>query len=191
MITRDEGLRLLNGNISNPNLRKHMIAVSAVMKKLAETRSDDVALWEAVGLLHDIDLEKLEKEEEEGGEPVMSRHGLVSAEMLKGSLPEEGLHAIMAHNEGIGVSAERPIDYAIIAADAASGLLTAAALVMPHKTLAEVKASSLKRRFNDKSFARNVDRNRIMYCNKLGMTLEGFLQVSLEALQLVSDELGL
>ena len=191
-ITREEGLKLLDTNIADLSMRKHLIAVSAVMKKLAEMRGEDAALWEAVGLLHDLDLEKLEKEEASGGPPVMTRHGRVSAEMLKGSMPEEGLHAIMAHNEeGTGVKAEKSIDYAIVAADAVSGIIIAAALVMPHKTLAEVKASSLRKRFKDRSFARNVDRNRILYCTKLEMTLEDFFAVSLETMQDISSELGL
>ena len=190
--TREEGLRLLDEHISNLNLRKHMLAVSAVMRRLAETRGGDAALWEAVGLLHDLDLERLEGEEAAGGQKVMTRHGRVSAEMLKGSMPEEGLHAIMAHNEeGTGVKAEKPIDFAIVAADAVSGLIIAAALVMPHKTLAEVKTSSLRKRFNDGNFARSVDRNRIMVCTKLSMTLEDFFSVSLEALQSISKDLGL
>jgi len=192
MIAREEGLKLLDANIADLSMRKHLIAVSAVMRKLAEMQGEDADLWEAVGLLHDLDLEKLEKEEAAGGLPVMTRHGRVSAEMLKGSMPEEGLHAIMAHNEeGTGIKAEKPIDHAIVAADAVSGIITAAALVMPHKTLAEVKASSLRKRFNDKSFARNVDRNRILYCTKLGMTLEDFFVVSLGAMQGIREELGL
>lgn len=183
MITREEGLRLIDEHISNPNLKKHMIAVSAVMRKLAETLSEDKALWEAVGLLHDLDYEELGED--------MSRHGLVSAEMLKTILPEEGLHSIRAHNEMTGVQAEKPIDYSLIAADAVSGLAIATALMMPHRTLAEVRVRSLRRKFKDKSFARNVDRDRIMYCTKLGMSLEDFLAVALEALQSVSEELGL
>jgi len=190
-LAREEGLKLLEKNITNLNLRKHMVAVSAVMKRLGEHLGGDPALWEAVGLLHDLDLERLEREEKTGGPPVMARHGRISGEMLKGLLPVEGLHAIMAHNEGCGVLAEKPIDYAIVAADAVSGLIIATALVMPHKTMAEVKTSSLRKRFNDGNFARSVDRNRIMVCTKLGMTLEDFFAVSLEALQSISKDLGL
>lgn len=192
MLTMKEGLTLLNENISNLNLRKHMVAVSAVMGKIAELQGGDPAVWEAVGLLHDLDLERLEQDEKAGGPPVMTRHGRVSAEMLRGVLPEEGLHAIMAHNEeGTGVKAEKPMDFAIVASDAVSGLIIAAALVMPHKALAEVKTSSLRKRFNDSNFARSVDRNRIMVCTKLSMTLEDFFSVSLEALQSISKDLGL
>lgn len=83
------------------------------------------------------------------------------------------------------------MDIALIAADSVSGLAIATALMMPHKTLAEVNVKTMKNKFNDKSFARNVDRNRLMYCTKLGMTLEDFLALTLEALRPVSKELGL
>lgn len=183
MITREEGLKLIDEHISNPNLKKHMIAVSAVMGKLAGTLGEEEALWEAVGLLHDLDYEEVEED--------MSRHGLVSAEMLATIIPEEGLQAIRAHNEMTGAQAEKPIDYALIAADSVSGLAIATALIMPHRTLSEVRVRSLRRKFKDKSFARNVDRNRIMYCTKLGMAQEDFFAVALEALQSVKEELGL
>ncbi len=183
MITRDEGLRLIDEHISNPNLKKHMIAVSAVMKGLAGRLGEDTALWEIVGLLHDLDYEEVGED--------MSRHGLVSAEMVKDLLPEEALHAIRAHNEMTGVEAESPMDYALIAADAISGLAIATALMMPHRTLAEVRVKSLRKKFKDKSFARNVDRDKIRYCTKLGLTLEDFFALSLEALQSVREELGL
>jgi len=182
MMPREEELRVLDSHISNPNLKKHMIAVSAIMRKLAQNLGEDEELWEAVGLLHDVDYEKV-------GD--MSRHGLLSAEMLKDSLPEEGLHAVKAHNEITGFKAEKPIDLALIASDSASGLAIATALMMPHKTLMEVKVSSIKSKFNDRSFARNVDRNRIMYCTKLNITLEDFLTISLNALLSVREELGL
>ena len=183
MITREEGLRLIDEHISNPNLKKHMIAVSAIMGKLAETLGEDKTLWEAVGLLHDLDYEEVGQD--------MSRHGLVSAEMLETILPEVGLHAIRAHNEMTGVKTEKPIDYALISADAISGLVIPTALMMPHRTLAEVRVRSLRRKFKDKSFARNVDRDRIMYCIKLGMALENLFTMALEALKSVSKELGL
>ena len=182
MVAREQGLKLIDAHISNPNLRKHMIAVSAVMSKLAQKLGEDQALWEAVGLLHDVDYEKV-------GD--MSRHGLLSAEIVRDLLPEEGLHAIRAHNETTGSKAEKSIDLTLIAADSVSGLAIATALMMPHKTLAEVKVSSMRGMFNDKSFARNVDRNRILYCTKLNMSLEDFLALSLEALQTVARELGL
>ena len=183
MISREEALKLVQEKVKNEKLIKHMLAVEAIMRKLAERLGEDPELWSRVGLLHDLDYEEVGED--------MSRHGLVSAEMVKDLLPEEGLHAIRAHNEMTGVEAESPMDYALIAADAISGLAIATALMMPHRTLAEVRVKSLRKKFKDKSFARNVDRDKIRYCTKLGLTLEDFFALSLEALQSVREELGL
>ena len=121
----------------------------------------------------------------------MKRHGLLSAEMVSDVLPEEALHAIRAHNELTGVEAKSPMDIALIAADALSGLIVATALMMPDKRVATVKIRSLKKKFKDKSFARGVDRSRIRRCEELGLTLEEFFDLGLKAMRSVSEELGL
>jgi len=173
----------LDENISNQNLKKHMVAVSAIMQGLARRLGEDEETWELTGLLHDIDYEKVDGN--------MDRHGLVSAEMLEGKLPENCLRAIKAHNERTGVNAENMLDKALIAADAVSGLIVAAALVMPNRRLSEVKVSTLKKKSKDKSFARNVERNRINICEEIGLDFEEFLEIALESLQGISDQLGL
>jgi len=180
MISEEEAVEML-GQIEMENLRKHMLAVGAIMEKLAEKFGEDRKLWKFTGWLHDIDYKKSD----------INEHGLISAKMLEGKLPEEALHAIKAHNELTGVRAESLMDKALIAADAASGLVVATALVMPGKRLDEVKTSSLINKFKDKSFARRVDRGRIEMCGEIGMTLEEFLELSLEAMNGISDELGL
>ena len=180
MLSEKEAEELLN-KVKNENLRKHMMAVAAIMRKLASQLNEDEKIWWLAGLLHDIDYESVD----------MNEHGLRSAEMLEGKLPEEALHAIKAHNEMTGVKAESKMDFALRASDAASGLIVAAALVMPNKKLAEVKISTLRNKFKDKSFARRVDRNRIMECEKFGMELEEFLSLSLDAMREIADKLGL
>ncbi|MCD6513014.1 MAG: HD domain-containing protein [Thermoplasmata archaeon] len=167
--------------IKNENLKKHMIAVGAIMEELAVKFGEDREKWKLVGLLHDIDYEEVD----------MNEHGLKSAEMLKEYLPEDALHAIKSHNELTGVTPESLIDYALIAADAVSGLIVASALVMPNKKLEEVSVKTLKNKYKDKSFARRVDRKRIMYCEKFGMGLDEFLELSLNAMKKVSNQLGL
>jgi len=167
----------------NENLKKHMIAVSVIMKGFARKFGENEETWMLTGLLHDIDYERV------GGD--MGKHGLVSAEMLENRLPSNCLHAIKAHNDGIGVKAKSLLDKSLIAADAVSGLIVAAALVMPNKKLSEVKVSTLKKKFNDKSFARNVDRNRVKVHEEIGLGFEEFLEIALKSLQGVSAQLGL
>lgn len=183
MITRAEELKRLGQHISNPVLVKHMIAVSAIMRGLADRLGDDPLLWEAVGMFHDIDYERVGED--------WDRHGLVSAEMVADILPDVALHAIRAHNERTGAKAENKMDIALIASDALSGLVNATALMMPDKKLASVKVSSLSKKFKDNSFARGVSREKLARCTELGIGLEEFFAIGLASLKPMNGELGL
>jgi putative nucleotidyltransferase with HDIG domain len=183
MITREEALRRIKKHVKNRNLVKHMIAVSAIMHGLAERLGEDPDLWTAVGMLHDIDYEEVGDD--------WDRHGLVSADMVADALPDEGLHAIKAHNPRTGFDAKSKMDVALMAADALSGLVVATALMMPDKKLATVKVRSLRRKFKDSSFARGVSRENLMRCEELGISFDEFLSIGLTSMQAVSDELGL
>jgi len=183
MISREEALELVRTRISNDKLVKHMLAVEAIMRALARELGEDEEIWGLTGLLHDLDYEEVEGD--------FSKHGLRSAELLEGKLPEEALHAIRAHNDLTGVEPETKLDIALRAADALSGLVVACALVMPHKKLEEVKLSTLKKKFKAKDFARGADRDRIRLCEELGLSLERFLELGLEALKGIAEELGL
>lgn len=180
MISEEEALSLVN-NVENKNLQKHMIAVGAIMAKMAEFFNENKKIWMMTGLLHDVDYGKAD----------MQKHGLMSAEMLEGKLPEEALHAIKAHNERTGIKAESLLDKALIASDAVSGLIVATALVMPEKKLSQVKVSSLITKFKDKSFAKGVERGKILICEELGLRLEEFLSIALEGMTEVKEKLGL
>lgn len=183
MISRDEALKLVEQHVKNRNLVKHMIAVSAIMGGLAEKLGEDRGLWEIVGILHDIDYEKVGDDWE--------RHGVVSAEMVADELPENAVHAIRAHNPRTGYKPDSQMDVALLAADALSGLVVATALMMPDKKIATVKVRSLRRKLRDRSFARGVNRENMARCEDLGLSLDEFLAIGLESMQSVSDELGL
>ena len=181
---RGEALRLVEENVSNRKIVLHMIAVSAIMRALARYFGEDEEEWELVGLLHDIDYERTKANP--------ARHGLEAENILKGRVSEEVLRAIKAHNfENTGVKPETRLENALIAADAVSGLIIASALVMPHKKLEEVRVETLEKKFRQKDFARSVSRERIMFCEKLGLSREKFFELALEALKEVSGELGL
>ena len=157
-----------------------MLAVSRIMEALADKLAipeEEKGKWALVGLLHDLDYERTKDNFEE--------HGLITAEMLKGELPEECLHAIRAHNARTGVAPDNVMAKALIAADAVSGL------IVPTRKLSEVKAKSLKKKFGDKSFARTVSRENIMVCEELGLERKEFFTIALDALLPISDELGL
>jgi putative nucleotidyltransferase with HDIG domain len=183
MLTRDEALTLVKKHVSKENNLKHMIAVGAVMREVAQKLGEDPARWEAVGILHDIDFEACTG---------LSDHTKMAKEILKGVVDDEVIEAIMAHNyENTGVPLDTKMKKALVASDAISGLVVAAALVMPSKKLVEVKPDSLMRKFKSKDFAKGASRTRIAICSEFGFSLEDFLTTALEGMKKVADELGL
>ena len=183
MLARKEALELLKKHVSNEKLVKHCIAVASIMERLAERLGEDKELWYLTGLLHDIDYEKTKEN--------MEMHGVVAEEILKPYLPEEAIRAIKAHNELTGFEDTSLLSQALKASDAMSGLIVATALVMPDKRLESVSLESLKAKFKEKCFARGVKRENIMLCEEIGIPLDEFLEISLNALKEVASELGL
>jgi putative nucleotidyltransferase with HDIG domain len=183
-LTKQQARAWIQEHVSTKNLRKHMYAVAAIMHQLADYLGEDQEIWELTGLLHDIDFEETKDNP--------STHALRSAEILQNYLSEDALHAIKAHNyECSGSAPTTRLDYGLLAADAMSGLVVSTALVMPSKALGEVRVESIIKKFNDKSFARNIDRKRILQCGKLGLSLDDFSQIALVALNQIHNDLGL
>ncbi|MCJ7450642.1 MAG: HDIG domain-containing protein [Candidatus Nanohaloarchaeota archaeon QJJ-9] len=184
MIPKEEAEDLVKEKVDNENLRNHMYAVSSIMEKLGEELGKNPEKWARIGLLHDVDYEETKDNPKE--------HALRSAEILEDKLSNEALKAIKSHNhKHTGVEPENDVDNALIAADAISGLIVATALVMPNKTLEEVRAESVQKKFDDSSFAKNIDRDRIMYCKEVGLDREEFIELTLEAMKGIDEKLGL
>jgi len=176
MLTREQALELVRNNVSKNNVVFHMIAVEKIMRTLAKELDENVEKWGLVGLLHDIDYEKTEKTPE--------AHSLVAASMLTNVVDDSCIRAIKSHNfENTGEKPETRMEKALIAADAVSGLIIACALVMPSKELKDVKVESVVKKFKDKDFARGAERNRILYCEQIGVAKDRFLEMSLDALK--------
>jgi uncharacterized protein len=181
---RDEVVGLIDDSVANVNLRRHMLATEAVMRGLAARLGEDPDLWGLTGLAHDLDAEETAGDE--------TRHGARAAERLAElGLPADLIHAVMAHNPATGAVVERPIDVALIAADQTTGLITAATLVRPDRSLPQVKVSSVRKRMREGAFARGVHRESILRCDELGLGLDEFLSIALTAMQGVATELGL
>jgi uncharacterized protein len=181
---REEALNIVRENAGKENLIKHMLAVEAIMSSIAKFLVEDEEKWSSVGLLHDVDYGKT------GGNP--KEHGMMAEKILEGKVDGEMIRSIKSHNfEHTGVMPENKMDYALIASDAVSGLIIANALVMPTKKLADIKLESLIDKFNQKDFARNCKRENILYCEKIGIERDKFLEISLNSLQNISRELGL
>ncbi|MBK5190867.1 MAG: HDIG domain-containing protein [Methanosarcinales archaeon] len=185
MISIEEARDLMEREIETDALRKHLLAVSTIMGALAnklEIEGEDKEKWILVGLLHDLDYERTKDN--------FAQHGLITVEMLNGKLPEECLYAIKAHNSRTGFEPNSVMAKALIAADAVSGLIVPTALMMPSRKLSDVSVKSLKKKYKDKSFARTVSRENIMICEDLGLERNEFFKLALEALQEISDALG-
>lgn len=141
--------------------------------------------WGIVGLLHDADYE-LTKETPE-------KHGLVLEEKEGDKIPKDIMRGIQSHNgDRNGVVPESKMEWSIYCCDELTGLIVAAALIHPDKKLNSLNTEFILKRFNEKSFARGADREMIKKCEeKLGIPLSEFIELTLSAMQKISDELGL
>ncbi|ADJ26097.1 metal dependent phosphohydrolase [Dehalogenimonas lykanthroporepellens BL-DC-9] len=183
MIEREAALAVVRQEIPNGNLVKHMLATEAVMRALAARFDENIDEWGLAGLLHDVDLERCDGD--------MKVHGRLSAEIAAGMGASEAVsHAILCHGM-LGEPRVSLMDKALYCADPVTGLITAGALIRPEKKLAVVKASSILKRFKEKSFAAGANREQIALCSEIGLTLDEFVTLSLEAMQSIADDLGL
>lgn len=181
-MNRQEALTLIESKIKNKNLIKHMIATEACMKALAKYMEDDETLWGLAGLLHDLDYEETIDD--------FSQHGIVTAKILTDlDVNAQIIYAIKAHT---GQSpAKSAMAKALYAIDPLTGLIVASALMHPSKSLAGVNTDFILNRFNDNSFAKGTNRKQIRTCANMGMTLQVFIRICLEAMQSVSQDLEL
>ncbi|NLX70107.1 MAG: HDIG domain-containing protein [Clostridiales bacterium] len=183
-MTREDALKLVKENMKNKNLVKHVLATEAVMRGLAKKFGEDEEKWGLAGLIHDVDYEKTVDNP--------SQHGLLGAQMLAGiGLDDEIVNAVRAHNDALGYDRITRMDKALYAADPVTGLIVAAALVKPSKKLADVDTEFVLKKYKEKSFARGASREQINSCEELGLTLEEFISLAIEAMQNIADELGL
>ncbi|MBN2805108.1 MAG: HDIG domain-containing protein [Prolixibacteraceae bacterium] len=184
MITRAEALQLLDQYISKENMKKHCLASEAVMRAIARHLNQDEDVWGLAGLLHDIDVEETK------ADPL--RHGPAARAILSGKLSDEAIDAIVMHNEmATGMARTSLFQHALAAGETITGLITATTLVYPDQKLASVKAKSVSKRMGQKAFAATVKRENILECEAIGIPLNEFAQISLTAMQGISNELGL
>src|SRR3989339_1810540 len=181
---KDKALGFLDQKIINPNMRKHSLAVGSIMVGLAKHFGENEDDWEVAGILHDIDYEETNKE--------LDKHSILGSKYVEeAGFSKEIARAVLTHNVMHGIPAETRFEKALVAADPMSGLITAAALVLPSKKLADVKSESIVNRFHEKSFAKGANRDCIRVCEQIDLSLEKFAEISLVAMQSISDQLGL
>ncbi len=195
-MTRRKALKLLYENVKNQNLIKHCLAVEASMRalyrrlndgKLSEKKEES---WGIAGLVHDADYE-ITKDRN----PRKNHTKYVLKWLRKLGAEKEIYDAVSSHAWGYVEGATIPktkMQWALYCCDELTGLIVAVVLVMPDKKLASVTVDSIMRKWNSPSFARGVNRKQIEKCeNRLGIPLREFIQITLNAMQGISNDLGL
>ncbi len=178
---RTEAFELVSSMVSNKNLIKHMLATEACMRLLAKQFGENEEEWGLVGLLHDLDYDSTCNSPE--------KHTLIAADILKEKgISDIDIEAIKGHSD----QAERTTKIAksLYCVDPITGLIVAAALMHPEKKLAKIDKEFILRRYKEKGFARGANREQIAKCSDIGLSLEDFTQLCLEAMTGIAADLG-
>ena len=164
-----------------------------IMRALAKKFGEDEEVWGISGLIHDLDYDYVGKDPKRHVvefDKILEMESLTVGE----DIPEEMYHAIKAHYEehpDIQQKRESKLDYALSASETISGFLVACALVQPDKKISSVDVESVKKKFKKKDFAKAVRRELIYDIEKIGMSLDEFIEIPLKSLREIDTEIGL
>jgi putative nucleotidyltransferase with HDIG domain len=182
--TREAAFDLFRKYNRSDSLIKHALAVEGVMRHFARLRGRDEEKWGIIGLIHDLDYEQYP-----------DRHCQKSAEILaENEWPEDYIRAVVSHGWGIcsDVKPDSELEKVLYAVDELTGLVTAAALVRPSKSVLDLKAKSVKKKWKDKRFAAGVDRSIIdRGCEMLGMDRTELITETIMGMRTVAEAIGL
>ena len=182
--TREEAMGLLRQYNKNESLIKHAMAVEGVMRYMARKRGEDEEKWGIVGLIHDLDYEQFP-----------DQHCKKTEEILReNDWPEEYIRAVVSHGWGIcsDVKPESEMEKVLYAIDELTGLVVTSALVRPSKSVMDMKAKSVKKKWKQKQFAAGVDRSIIEKgAEMLGVELSELITDTIMGMREVADEIGL
>lgn len=193
MISREEAFKLVEKYVTTPWLKLHMRESEVIMMALAKKFGEDEKVWGISGLIHDLDYDYVGKDPKRHVvefDKILEMESLVVGE----DIPEEMYHAIKAHYEehpDIQQKRESKLDYALSASETISGFLVACALVQPDKKISSVDVESVKKKFKKKDFAKAVRRELIYDIEKIGISLDEFIEISLKSLREIDTEIGL
>ena len=181
-LTREKAYDMVIEKIGVNNLLKHILAVEAGMRRLAERFNEDVEYWGLIGLVHDLDYNETKNDEK--------KHTFITADWLKEyDLPDDMLYAIRAHPGH--VPCQSRLDWALYSVDPTTGFIVACALMHPEKKLAVIDAEFMLRRFKEKRFAAGASRENMAACSNLGLELDEFLLLVHDGMMRITDQLGL
>ncbi len=183
-MNRSEALSLVQEFVKSPNLMNHMFSVEAAMRFYAQKLGEDAEMWGLTGLLHDFDWEihpSLEQHPQNGA-PILRERGA----------PEVIIQAILSHADHTGVPRVTPMQKALYACDEITGLITAVALVRPSRSLYDLTAASVKKKWKDKAFAAGANRDEISRAvADFGVDLWEHTDNVILAMRAIAPQLGL
>lgn len=190
-VDREQAWALLTEYTKNPNLVKHGLAVEAAMRAYARHFGEDEERWGIVGLIHDFDYEQYPTMD--GDVPQEEWHTYAGARILRQrGWPEEIVQDVLSHATYVGTPRDTRLRKALYAVDELTGLIVAVALVRPSKSIADVKVSSVRKKWKDRSFAAGANREDIEEgAAALGAELSEHIGIVLEALKGIAAELEL
>ncbi len=182
--TREDAWKLLNEHVTTDSLIKHALAVEAAMRYYAREYGQDEELWAVTGLIHDFDYEE---------HPTADEHPLAGAAILEQlGWPEEIIEAVKGHATYLNVPRTSLMAKTLFAVDELTGLVTAAALVRPSKSILDLEAKSVTKKWKDKAFARGVNRADIeLGMQELGVERNEHITKVIAALRQVASDLDL
>ncbi len=182
--TREEALQLLQEYNRSDSLIKHALAVEAVMRYMARKRGEDEEKWGVIGLVHDLDYEQYPDQHCTKTEEILRERGW----------PEESIRAVVSHGWGIcsEVKPESDLEKTLYAVDELTGLVVTTALVRPSKSVMDLKAKSVKKKWKDKRFAAGVDRSIIERgAEMLEVELGELITDTIMGMREVAEDIGL
>jgi predicted hydrolase (HD superfamily) len=183
-MTRDEALSIVREFVKNEGLVRHMLCVEAAMRFYAGKFGEDVETWGQLGLLHDFDWEI---------HPTLEGHPTAGAPILRGrGVSEDIVQDILSHGIGTGVPRDTLHRKALYACDEITGLVTAVALVRPSRSLLDLEAGSVKKKWKDKAFAAGTDRAEMEHAaQEFGVDIWEHTANVITAMRRIAPELGL
>lgn len=191
MISREVAFKLVTTWTENKNLVKHMLAVEAAMKGLAEYFKEDENLWGLIGLVHDADYDKFPDKHPQVLIDELIKNPPSSDSVEAGKI----IDAIKAHAwkyNGMNREPQNNLEWSIYCCDELTGLIVAVTLIRPTRKIKDVTVADILKKWNKKDFAKGVERENIELCEeKLGIKLPDFIQIVLTSMQLIASELGL
>jgi putative nucleotidyltransferase with HDIG domain len=182
--TREDAWKLLTTYNKNQSLIKHALAVEGVMRYFARKRGADEEKWGIIGLIHDLDYEQFPDQHCKKTEAILREN----------QWPEEYIRAAVSHGWGIctDVEPKTELEKVLYAVDELTGLVVTSALVRPSRSVMDMKASSVKKKWKDKRFAAGVDRSIIENgAQMLGMDLNELIADTIMGMRGVAEEIDL